>query len=392
MTLTIGFVFVSLFFVFMLELRKKLGVYAKNFIPLCTIFLWLFIVTPLLVGTPIVIVYLDDSVNSYKYISGSVLGFVSVMLMVGISIGAIVINYVFRQIEAENRANFCIEYLKGELTKVAVRSDAKILRILYEQYLASVENFTEVLAKGLYVNYWSVSENDPDVFHNKVLVTKEEFEQLEQLIKDTDTKEKSVPIEKVEKAMPKKKKQKKLCCSWCYESDDEEKEIAEEEEKIDSSIIRESKDDVVDFGELLRRINGEEEQRNFASGAYVKPFNSISLLNPAEAIEKKEAKIPYEQFLEIIEGSNVDNRKLLKLLVRNDNCRRRYFDQVFRYFAKGSLAEYPYIWMKKMDFISFCKKSEIIDTSSLTESEIAHEIQKFSLLFTSLTQYPNLVG
>ena len=312
MTMIIGTLFISFLFIFLLELRKKLGIYANNFLPMCTTFFWFFILVPLLVATPIAVVYLDDTNDNFKYLSGGIVGFISVMLMIGISIGAIIINYVFKQMEAEDRANFVTEYVAKKLTKIAVRSRFCTLRLLYEEFLINEEKFTTALYKKQCMNYWAIPEMDPDIYHNKALVTKDEYEQLSKHIEGNTLNPKDVKIEKIEDKKSKVVK-KKLCCACCYESDDED-DYTHEEEKSECSIIREEKDDFVDFHKLISNIN-EDEDESLITKKYIKPFNAV--VSPFENSEVKEKKIPYEQFLEIVENSKVNNRKLVNLLIKN---------------------------------------------------------------------------
>ena len=223
MALLAGFISITLMFVFLLEIRKRVGIYAKNCLPLCTDCIWFFVILPLAVGAPAAVVYLGNSTANYRYLSGMIISFVSILLMVGVSVGSIVLNYVFKQMEQENKAKDCVAYMGKQLTKIAVRGGEDVLRTVYDQHQLNGENVvSEMLMKGSLVFWWEVHRKDPDIRHNRVLIYSEQYRELRDIEEKTNRKANDIPVERIEKK--EEKKDVKLCCTFCYESDEEEEE------------------------------------------------------------------------------------------------------------------------------------------------------------------------
>ena len=86
----------TILFLFIVEVKKKLGIYAQNCLPLTICCFWLFIFFPFLVILPAAIVYLADDNQGYANIIGTAIAGLAILFMIGVSIGAIVLNEVFK--------------------------------------------------------------------------------------------------------------------------------------------------------------------------------------------------------------------------------------------------------------------------------------------------------
>ncbi len=286
MAMLVGVLFVSIVFVFLLEVRKHLGVYSRNCLPLCTSCIWLFLVLPLGVGAPAAIVYLGDSTENFRYLSGIIISFISVVLMVGVSIGSIVLSYIFKQMELEQRAMYCVKYMKAQLTRIAVRSNEGLLRVMFDQYLLNGDQvLTETLLKKAFAFWWPVQETDPDILHNKVLIEADRFKALEEKAMRLGKKQNEIAVEKVESKKDEVKKDRRLCCYCCYEDDEESGSVRPADKRVNNpELIRPADpnafENPVDFKYMLARLrqggNLDDNGRIFGE-VYVEPYNVVGI-------------------------------------------------------------------------------------------------------------------
>lgn len=152
-----GIIIITLLFSFLLELRQKMGIYSINCLPACTSCIWVFIILPLGVGAPAAIVYLGNSSTDYSTLSTYIIGFVALLIMIGVSVGAIALNYIFKAIEIERKTKFVVRYMIHQLYLIAVKASEELLRQIYDQYLLNGENIlNEALSKGEVVYWWPI--------------------------------------------------------------------------------------------------------------------------------------------------------------------------------------------------------------------------------------------
>jgi len=221
----VGVFAIACLLIVILELRKKIGAYSKNCLPLCTSCFWIFVILPLLVGAPVAIYYLgtDPSHTSnedYAKVAEFLISFVCIICMIGVTVCAIIINYVFKQMEIERKAKFTMKYMKAILSKIAVRSSDDLLRLLYDNYTRYSEQvLVDALTQGSVVFWWPIPDRDPDPKHNRQLLDSEQYKKLKEIADATATKAKDIPIEKQKKEEKRDEKAERCCCEVCYESD-----------------------------------------------------------------------------------------------------------------------------------------------------------------------------
>lgn len=278
-----GIIIITLLFSFLLELRQKMGIYSINCLPACTSCIWVFIILPLGVGAPAAIVYLGNSSTDYSTLSTYIIGFVALLIMIGVSVGAIALNYIFKAIEIERKTKFVVRYMIHQLYLIAVKASEELLRQIYDQYLLNGENIlNEALSKGEVVYWWPIPPKERDLFHNRILLDAEQIKNLKTLAETKKLSE--IPVSKPEEKNEVKKKVK-FCCQCCYDSDDEEeKSLEPNEEPVvpEAQIIREENKpkEVIDFRLLIDRIrNTNQEPETYVGGLYVQPYNAIAASN-----------------------------------------------------------------------------------------------------------------
>lgn len=302
MAMLVGSLLISLLFVFFLEVRKRIGVYSRNCLPLCTTCLWISIILPLGVGAPVAVVYLGNTSDDFRYLSGVIISFASVLLMIGVSIGSIVLSYVFKQMELESRATYCVKYMKAQLSKIAVRANEDLLRILFDQHQLNGEQIlTETLLRKIFAFWWPVQDSDPDIYHNKVLIESERFKALEEQMVTQGKQKIDFSAEKSgDEKEPEPKRKSRFCCFCCYDSDDEDSaavsgsttspmspphggrrrqsralaELIKRPAPVSSSII--------DFKYVLARLGrgGDDpvgDNNSLFGSVYVEPYNAVGV-------------------------------------------------------------------------------------------------------------------
>ncbi len=309
MGMLVGSVVISGLVVILIEIRRRVGVYAKNCLPLCTSCMWITVFLPLMVGAPVIIVYLGTSGTNYQEIASAFIGILSVDLMLGVTVSAIAVNYVFKQMDVERKAKFCVRYMRGMLSKIAVRSGEDMLRLLYDQYQLHGEDvLTETLKKGLVVFWWPVPDRDPDTRHNRILIDAAQYKKLKEIAEKTNRRAKDIPVDKPEeKKEPQRAKEYRIFCACCYESDGEDDDPnagagieQRDEEAARAQVVRsdqilagenvgeqpEGEENLIDFQVVLDRLKQQNESGNtvannrgdpddYMSGLYIQPYNAL---------------------------------------------------------------------------------------------------------------------
>ena len=193
----IGVILITLYIIVLLQIRQRVGVFAKNCLPLTTSCISIFIFLPLLVGVPFAFMIVEYDSDKYQSLSSIMVGIVAIIFMLGVTLGAIIVNYLFNKYEMEKKAYFVVNWMKKTLTQVAVRSTDDLLRVLYDQYVlhgnAKVSN---VMEQGTVVFWWPLPEKDPDMEHNKILLSSIKYQKLKMLTEKKKNQKKNKEGEK----------------------------------------------------------------------------------------------------------------------------------------------------------------------------------------------------
>lgn len=106
----------------LLELKKRCGPYARTGLPIFIGGEWGLILLPFCVGLPSAVVYAGSDSNLRERVISSAIGYLIAMLVVIATLLSFALNHVFKRLEYEKRARYCVTELKRELREKAVRS------------------------------------------------------------------------------------------------------------------------------------------------------------------------------------------------------------------------------------------------------------------------------
>ena len=386
----IGGAFTAVFFIFMLEIKKKIGIYGHNCFPITLALLWLFIFYPFLVLLPAAVVMYGDDRDTFQQILGTAMAILSILVMTGVSLGAILLNEVFKRIEYEKKAKWCVNYILAKVLKPkAVKGTRNIIRSVFDQTLTlGKEMVKDVLIQELYFSWWAIPDRDPDIRYSKVLIRKNQKNKLLAMQEKKENKRKELGVGDLDEESGDENEDRennrpikyRLCCLYCYESDESDADADEESESdIEENyedIIREpnmemkqeAAFELIDFGLILQ--NAVENRGNIVGGndrgkenpymKYVDPFNIFEGENVEEFKYEgigAEEDIDYDAYLDVVEGREVDSDTLMEYIKHKKPCRTRFIDMIFKRFAHGEItAQHPYYWMTHSDFQYFVKQ------------------------------------
>lgn len=220
----------------LIEIKKRCGPYGKTGIPFFVAGEWTLILLPFCVGLPSAVVYAGSDSDLRERVISSAIGYMIAMLVVIATLLSFVLNHVFKRLEYEKRARYCVNELKRELREKAVRSENTVLRVLFDNFqLFGRDETHERLKKRMLAYYWEVADKDPDPRFSKILVQRKTFQELEKRSQrereKADYSELLMEKKKVEqKAAEERRREKeelrarrKPClrryCACCYEDD-----------------------------------------------------------------------------------------------------------------------------------------------------------------------------
>ena len=118
----VAFIAWALMTIAVLELKKRCGPYAKTGIPFFIGGEWILILIPFCVGLPAAVVYADSDTGLKENVISIAIGYMIGMLVMIATLLSFVLNHVFKRLEYEKRARYCVIELKRELREKAVRS------------------------------------------------------------------------------------------------------------------------------------------------------------------------------------------------------------------------------------------------------------------------------
>jgi hypothetical protein len=172
----------------MLELKSALRQFGRAVMSSLLSCCWLFVLIPILALIPVTLSAADDS-NMSTVASWSI-GFACVLIMGSVSTVSIALNILFRRMEYEKLAKYCITRVQRRLRNVAVRTKLEILREVFDQmYVSTPDTIKQVLADGTYIYYRDIPDTDPDLAVSKEVLTIKELAKRKSAIKGVDVEE-----------------------------------------------------------------------------------------------------------------------------------------------------------------------------------------------------------
>ncbi len=89
-----------------------------------------------------------------------------------------------------------------------------------------------------------------------------------------------------------------------------------------------------------------------------------------------------------MENRNLNSAKLLEVLRTQEGCLRRFYDQVFREFARGE-AGGDGLWMSAEDFLAFCSRADVVNSHLLADPEAEKAAEECAAIFSAVTNKAN---
>lgn len=112
-----------------IEVKKKLGPYSRNGLPLCLSLVWILFTLPIFALLPSLAYLMPGSLKSEEVLgTGSIL-LLMLILLIGTTILSFVLNKVFRKIQRELKIKLVTNELKKDLGELAVKGEIAPLRL-----------------------------------------------------------------------------------------------------------------------------------------------------------------------------------------------------------------------------------------------------------------------
>ena len=234
-TIMVGLLIGTLFLVLMVEFKAVLRHFGGVFLSYTVGCCWIFILVPFVCVVPVSLGLASDSEELHSVTSWSI-GVILILFMVGVSIGSITLNLMFKKMEYEKVAKYCCTQVQEALMEVGVKAETESLRIMYDNFQTHGKEFLEEVLESMSLYYFRdiQSRDTEDLRFGKEIVSAKELEkerkkkEKEQEKEQEKGKGKEIEREKnEEKAEEKKKKKienskdgvtlvemiKKICCS-----------------------------------------------------------------------------------------------------------------------------------------------------------------------------------
>ncbi|EAR95963.2 transmembrane protein, putative (macronuclear) [Tetrahymena thermophila SB210] len=179
-TMIIGFPIVAIVFLLFYKLKQNFEGHARTAVPALVVFCWIFLYLPLAGILPSSVLYLSNDDESDVNYERLLLGFLIILLFLGIALFAIFIHLYFKRRDFEKKFLFIASKLIRKLAKVHVKSDYHVINLMYQGYISKgAEGIKEALInlqKPVY--YAEVSDKDPDPRYSKIIIDAYAYEKL----------------------------------------------------------------------------------------------------------------------------------------------------------------------------------------------------------------------
>lgn len=340
--------------IMLLELKSVLRQFGRIVMSFLLSCCWLFIWIPTLALIPVTLAVLDESERS-SLTSWSI-GFACVLIMGSVSATSIAINILFRRMEYEKLAKYCVLRVQRRLRQIAVRSHVDILREIFDQlYASNPESIKAVLEDGTYIYYFDIPDNDPDLKVSKEILT------IKDLAKKNRSSVKGVDVVEVDEEDVHENKTSLSCMkailAICSDSTEESDKVmnGDEEELLDFDNLQD-----LDISEIMQEQGTAEKAQVFSP--------QIDLQSDNENIQSPPANITRRplSIMDLIQQHSHE--------IASDQQRPRKVRNIFMAFAEkeriGSSNEPSSL------------SSELM--KSLVEFRVAEQTRKFNQLLADI--------
>lgn len=400
-TIIVGLILGMLILIFLIELKSVLRQYGDIATSYSLGCCWVFFLVPVVCLIPASLSSTESDEDIHEIASWSV-GAILLIFMVGVSIGSITLNLLFRRLEYEKIAKYCCERVRDKLTENGVRAKLVTLRSVYDNFrISGSESVEKVLVNTTVYNYREL-EDDPDLRYSKEILTIKEISKLKTTknIPEIDVKNK-----KANKGESLIQFIRKLCSSI---EEDEEVKVTEElkpEELVGINTIKQgTKNKVVNIIEtpyedkiweqqfkenIERKEKFDNKFRNTIKvDEEIIATNEMFTTNLEEIVE---AKIKPKTLQELMSS------KQLEVLSSSEQIRTKWLEAVFTRFSNGFIEEGGEPWMNLSDlrhfirlsglkpFISYAacdilyvRMTRIYDQTAMTKTQIKINFAQFS--------------
>lgn len=155
-----------------IEIKKKLGPYSRNGLPICLSMIWVFMAIPFCTMLPVASILTSNQDGSIEVLVTAALLLMVFILLIGTSFLSAILNEVFRRIEHELKAKLAIIRLFEALKAVAVKGEPFPLRLCVDKYIEEGrDGLTTTLESESLIMAWRLGPKDPDPAISKVIIT-----------------------------------------------------------------------------------------------------------------------------------------------------------------------------------------------------------------------------
>lgn len=363
-TIIIGLLISTLIVLLLIELKATLRHFGESVISYTLGCCWIFLLIPFICIVPISLGSAESDQEIHDVTSWSI-GSILLIFMLGVSVGSITLNFMFKRLENEKAAKFCCLQVQHELIDNGVKTKLGYLRTMYDNFKISGPDAVEkVLLNATVFYYKECGDKDLDLRFSKEILTVREVEKLN-VSKNVSIVEKK----KEENGISLWKMLGKLCTNK-----GEEEKVTVKTQLLPEEMIGIGDPEVVQMEDSLNwdeRFKKTIERNTVAQKTII---NTTMLKNeleiPNEPLVRNEdiseIRLKPQTKQELMDSNH------LKMLLSSDILKKKWLKAAFSRFSSGMIEEGGEPWMNLSDLRQFIRLSGLKSYISNAASDILY--------------------
>ena len=174
-TIIVGLFTSTVLVLLLVELKSVLRHFGEVVISYTMGCCWIFLLIPFVCIVPVSLGSARDSEELRSVTSWSI-GSILLLFMVGVSVGSITLNLMFKKMEHEKIAKYCCSQVQEILKQNGVKAKLRYLRTMYDNFSVSGAGAVEtVLQNGTVFFYHDLGDSQTDFRYSKEILTVNEL-------------------------------------------------------------------------------------------------------------------------------------------------------------------------------------------------------------------------
>ena len=360
-TIIIGLLSCTLIILLLIELKSVLQHFGETVISYGLGCCWLFFLVPIICLIPVSLASAENA-SEVRSITSWSIGSILLLFMIGVSVGSITLNLVFKRLEYEKIAKFCCKEVRKVLLENGVKANLITLRSVYDNFKISGGNAVEkVLENATVFYYHDIEPSDPDLRFSKEILTIKEISKLK-------ANSNIAIIEEEEIDDGKGLSLRNMIRKWCTNKYEDEKITVKEQlnpeelvgiEIQDSSLPDNQDKDIIVEADGNDWDNQFKETVNRVANRESSLIHTINYKMNLDIMIEPEIKNENISVVKLKPKTKQEliNSKHLNALLSSSDLKHKWLRAVFHRFSSGMIDETKEPWMNLSDLRQFMRIS-----------------------------------